>query len=188
MFNPSHDVETIKAVIREIRSTEFVHRAGAAPSSVRNEIVNHLERMLNPSIASPTLASEGDVWLVEIGGRRRIAYKADSSTMPWVVYDEPCGDLSLDGTWEHDSEIDRLISLLYSTRGTEIPDNAPLVGSKWSDGMALNRAVPVGTVVKDEHGDIGWKNVTSNWVGSSFAPDFVDGGRGHTWTILYLGE
>lgn len=188
MLNQPYDAETLKAVIQEIRTTEFNHKAGQGPATVRDNIANHLERMLNPRIASPTLANQGDVWLVEIGGRRRIAYKADSSSMPWVVYDEPDGDISLDGTWMPDAEIDRLISLLYSTKDTEIPDSAPLVGSKWNDGMALDKAVPVGTVVKDEHGDIGWKNPNSNWMGSSFAPDFASGERGHTWTILYLGE
>lgn len=188
MFNPPYDAETIKAVIQEIRGTEFIHKAGSSPSAIRDEIANHLERLLNPCIASPTLANRGELWLVEIGGRRRIAYKADSSSMPWVVYSEPDGDTDLDGTWTPDAEIDRLISPLYSNRDIEIPDSAPLVGSKWTDGMALDMAVPVGTVVKDEHGDIGWKKPNSNWAGSSFAPDFELGGRGHTWTILYLGE
>ena len=188
MPNQPYDAETLKAVIREIRTADFNHKAGEVPATVRDNIVNHLERMLNPRIAPPTLASQGEVWLVEIGGRRRIARKADSSSMPWVVYDEPDVDISLDGTWMEDADIDRLVSPLCGNRDIKIPDSAPLVGSKWSDGMALDMAVPVGTVVKDEDGDIGWKKPNSNWAGSSFAPDFELGGRGHTWTILYLGE
>lgn len=184
MLNSSYDVETIKAVIQEIRTAVFSHKTG----DIRDDIANHLERMLNPRIVSPALTREGDVWLVEVGGRRRIAYKADSSPLPWVVYDEPDGDISLDGTWMSDAEIDRLISLIYSTNDIEIPDNAPLVGSKWNDGMALDRAVPVGTVVKDEDGDVGWKAFEGDWTGDAFYPGFGGKELGHTWTILYLGE
>lgn len=188
MFNQSFDAETLKAVIQEIRATEFNHKAGEAPATVRDNIVNHLERILNPRIAAPTLAQKGEVWLVEFGGRRRIGYKADKSTMPWVVYDATGQDINIDGTWRTDAEIDRLISLLYSTKDTEIPDSAPLVGSKWNHGMALDKAVPAGTIVKDEHGDIGWKTTGGDWDGRSFCPDIGGPELGHTWTILYLGE
>lgn len=184
MFNPSYDVETVKAVIQEIRTAVFSHKTG----DIRDDIANHLERMLNPRIVSPALAREGDVWLVEVGGCRRVGYKADSSPLPWIIYDEIGNGTIIESTWMSDAEIDRLISLIYSTNDIEIPGNAPLVGSKWSDGMALDRAVPVGTVVKDEDGDVGWKAFEGDWTGDAFYPDCGGKGLGHTWTILYLGE